>query len=57
MFAELRARNQARGHRRMMEKLLELNVCPDFIEDRGHSYGRELGDDDKRALLEYMKHF
>ena len=56
-FSELRTRNQAQGHRRMMEKLLEVNVCPDFIEDRGHTYGRELGDDDKRALIEFMKHF
>jgi hypothetical protein len=40
-----------------MEKLLEVNMCPDFIEDRGHTYGRELSDDDKRALIEYMKYF
>jgi hypothetical protein len=40
-----------------MEKLLEVNMCPDFIEDRGHTYGRELGDEDKRALIEYMKQF
>ena len=56
-FAELRTRNHALGQQRLMEKLLEVNMCPDFIEDRGHTYGRELGDDDKRALIEYMKHF
>ena len=56
-FAELRTRNHAQGHRMMMEKLLEVNVCPDFIEDRGHTYGRELSDDDKRALIEYIKYF
>jgi hypothetical protein len=39
------------------KKLLEFNTCPDFIEDRGHTYGRELGDDDKHALIEFMKHF
>ena len=55
-FAELRTGNQAQGHR-MSEKLLEVNVCPDFIEDRGHTYGRELGDDGKRALIEFTKHF
>jgi hypothetical protein len=32
-------------------------MCPDFIEDRGHTYGRDLSNDDKRALIEYMKHF
>jgi hypothetical protein len=57
MFAELRAKNHALGEQRMIEKLLEVNVCPDFIEDRGHTYGRELGDADKRALIEFMKHF
>ncbi|SIO58994.1 hypothetical protein SAMN05444166_5888 [Singulisphaera sp. GP187] len=56
-FAELRSKNQALGQQRLMEKLVEVNMCPDFIEDRGHTYGRELGDDDKRALIEYMKHF
>jgi hypothetical protein len=56
-FAELRTKNHALGQRRLMEKLVEVNMCPDFIEDRGHTYGRELGDDDKRALIEYMKSF
>jgi hypothetical protein len=56
-FAELRKKNHAQGHKRLMEKLLEVNMCPDFIEDRGHTYGRELSDEDKRALIEYMKHF
>jgi len=39
-----------------MEKLVEVNMCPDFIEDRGHTYGRELSDDYKRALIEYLKY-
>src|SRR5580704_19768688 len=56
-FAELRTRNHALGQQRLMEKLIEVNVCPDFIEDRGHTYGRELNDEDKRALIEYIKHF
>src|SRR5260370_21222468 len=56
-FAELRTKNHVLGQQRLMEKLLEVNMCPDFIEDRGHTYGRELSDEDKRALIEYMKHF
>jgi hypothetical protein len=56
-FAELRTGNHALGQQRLMEKLVEVNMCPDFIEDRGHSYGRELVDDDKRALIEFLKHF
>jgi hypothetical protein len=38
-------------------KLLELNTCPDFIEDRGHTYGSNLSDREKKSLIEYMKHF
>ncbi|MDB5334651.1 MAG: hypothetical protein JWN70_270, partial [Planctomycetaceae bacterium] len=56
-FGELREKNHALGQKRLMEKLVEVNMCPDFIEDRGHTYGRELSDDDKRALIEYVKHF
>jgi len=56
-FAELRAKNHDAAIRRMMEKMLEVNVCPDFIEDRGHAYGSHLSDEDKRALIEYMKYF
>ena len=55
-FAELRTKPRS-GQQRLMEKLVEVNMCPDFIEDRGHTYGRELSDEDKRALIEYMKHF
>ena len=56
-FAELRTGNHSLGQQRLLEKLVEVNTCPDFIEDRGHTYGRELSDVDKRALIEYMKHF
>ena len=36
-------------------ELLAANKCPDFIEDKGHYYGTQLPDDDKRALIEYLK--
>jgi hypothetical protein len=38
-------------------ELLAANKCPDFIEDKGHYFGTELPDDDKRALIEYLKTF
>jgi len=56
-FAELQARNHDAALRKTQEKLLEVSLCPDFIEDRGHTYGRELSDQDKQALIEYMKNF
>jgi hypothetical protein len=35
--------------------LLAVSKCPDFVEDRGHTFGATLPDDDKRALIEYLK--
>jgi hypothetical protein len=39
----------------LVPDLYELNACPDFIEDRGHYFGTDLPDADKRALIEYLK--
>jgi hypothetical protein len=36
---------------------LFMDNAPDFVQDRGHTYGAELADDDKRALIEYIKLF
>ena len=41
----------------VVKKLYALNSCPDFIEDRGHYFGTDLPDADKRALIEYLKTF
>jgi hypothetical protein len=35
--------------------LLAASKCPDLITDRGHTFGSDLPDDDKRALIEYLK--
>lgn len=35
--------------------LLKNNQIPDFIEDRGHKFGTDLPDEDKRALIEFLK--
>ena len=56
-FAELRTKNHDMALQQMIAKLLEVNMCPDFIEDRGHTFGRDLSDQDKQALIEYMKYF
>jgi hypothetical protein len=39
----------------LVPDLYALNACPDFIEDRGHEFGTDLPDADKRALVEYLK--
>jgi mono/diheme cytochrome c family protein len=31
------------------------NVAPDFVLDRGHTFGAQLGDEDKRALIAFLK--
>ena len=49
--------NHAAALQRVQDKMLEVNLCPDFIEDRGHTFGRDLSDQDKQALIEYMKNF
>ena len=36
-------------------RLLEVSKCPDLIEDRGHYFGTDLPDPDKRALIEFLK--
>jgi mono/diheme cytochrome c family protein len=50
-------RRREAGMEAMKKKMLELNTCPDFIEDRGHYYGAQLADKEKLALIEYMKYF
>ncbi|MCC6428227.1 MAG: hypothetical protein IT435_15570 [Phycisphaerales bacterium] len=46
--------------REMMRKelladLLAASKCPDLVTDKGHEFGSELPDEDKRALIEYLK--
>jgi len=36
---------------------LLMDNAPDFVQDRGHTFGATLPDADKRALIEYMKTF
>jgi hypothetical protein len=37
--------------------LFAISKCPDFVEDHGHTFGAEMSDGDKRALIEFMKTF
>jgi len=48
----------------LVEPLLELSKCPDFVVNRGHYFGTDffkeepgLSDDDKRALIDFLKTF
>jgi hypothetical protein len=35
--------------------LYKVSKCPDLVEDRGHYFGSDLPDPDKRALIEFLK--
>ena len=37
--------------------LLSVSKCPDFIVNKGHYFGTNLSDDDKYALIEFLKTF
>jgi hypothetical protein len=39
----------------LVPDLLKASTCPDFIVDRGHLFGADLPDKDKKALIEYLK--
>jgi cytochrome c5 len=43
------------GGKLLWASLLPRNLAPDFIEDRGHTFGSQLSDEDKRALIEFLK--
>ena len=61
--AEIKLRNlDSAAARELMKRdvapaLFAASKCPDFINDRGHEFGSELPDEDKRALIEYLKTF
>lgn len=37
--------------------LLKYNTAPDFVEDHGHEFGKQLSAAEKKALIEYVKTF
>ena len=39
----------------LFRSMLRNNQSPDFIYDKGHTFGTHLPDDDKRALIEFLK--
>ena len=41
----------------LVDPLLALSKCPDFVVNRGHVFGTNLPDADKRALIELLKTF
>jgi hypothetical protein len=61
VFAEIHLKHLSREEsaalmaRALGPALLSVSKAPDFIEDRGHTFGESLSDPEKRALIEYLK--
>jgi len=43
--------------RPLVPELMEVSKCPDYIVNKGHYFGSNLADADKRALIEFVKTF
>ena len=48
----------------LVTPLMDLSKCPDYVVNRGHHFGTSyfseepgLSDEDKRALIEFLKRF
>ena len=41
----------------LFRRLIRRNQAPDFVLNQGHVFGAELPDEDKRALIEFIKTF
>jgi hypothetical protein len=55
LFKDLKPEGGLKG--KTVRVLLRANKSPDFIEDKGHTFGSELSDEDKKALIEFVKTF
>jgi hypothetical protein len=41
----------------LIDTLVGLSKCPDYVVNRGHYFGADLSADDKEALIAYIMHF
>jgi hypothetical protein len=41
----------------VLRPLLKFDKCPDFVVNRGHYFGTDLSDDEKKDLIEFIKTF
>ncbi len=43
--------------RPLVPELMQVSKCPDYIVNKGHYFGSNLPDADKRAVIEFVKTF
>ncbi|TPE49245.1 hypothetical protein [Amaricoccus solimangrovi] len=41
----------------LVDTLVGLSKCPDYVVNRGHDFGAPLSPDDREALIAYLRHF
>ncbi|AXS40304.1 hypothetical protein [Breoghania sp. L-A4] len=41
----------------LVDPLMSINKCPDYVVNRGHYFGSKLTDEEKWALIEFLKTF
>jgi hypothetical protein len=41
----------------LLSTLSQYSTCADLVENKGHTFGAELSDHEKAALIQYMKNF
>jgi cytochrome c5 len=56
-FQHLDEKQSAERLADLVPDLLAYSKCPDFTVNRGHTFGSDLSDADKRALIEVLKTF
>ena len=43
--------------RKLIDRLVGLSKCPDYVVNAGHNFGADLSPSDKEALISYLKQF
>jgi len=43
--------------RKLVDRLVGLSKCPDYVVNGGHTFGSDLSQSDKNALISYLKQF
>ena len=41
----------------LIDTLVGLSKCPDYVVNKGHTFGAHLGEEDREALIAYLMHF
>jgi len=55
--AEATPEKKSEAFANLVDPLLELSKCPDYVVNRGHYFGTNLSDEEKWALIEFLKTF